>query len=115
MVEPFRIDFAPGEDQRTSELLVQQREQRGTLVLRFHDVEPMADAHRGAGRRDVDTHRIAHEFTGDHLDRIGHRRGEHHRLTGAGQAAQHVADLRQKSEVEHVVRFVEDQLFDRLE
>jgi hypothetical protein len=33
----------------------------------------------------------------------------------AWQEAQKVADLREKAEVEHVIGFVEDELFDRVE
>jgi hypothetical protein len=94
---------------------VQQREQGGALVLRLHDVQAMPDADGSAGRGDVDAHRIAHELAGDHLDRIGHRRREHHGLARAGEPAEHIADLGEKSEVEHVVRFVKDELLDGIE
>ena len=95
---------------------MQQREQAVALVFRLDEVEPVADAlRRAALGRDVDAHRIAHELLGDHLDRVGHRRREHHRLALARQAAEDVAHLREEAEVEHVVGFVEDELLDRVE
>ena len=115
VVEPLGIDSPPREHQRASQFLIEEHEQRGALVLRLHDVQAMPDADGSAGRGDVDAHRIAHELAGDHLDRIGHRRREHHGLARAREPAEHVADLGEKSEVEHVVCFVKDQLLDGIE
>ena len=45
----------------------------------------------------------------------GHGRREHHRLTVSGHGFEHAQDLGQKPQVEHVIRFVEYQNFDRIE
>ena len=116
VVQPLRVDLAADEDERAAELLVEERKQRVALVVRLDQVQPMSDAFgRGADGRDVDAHRVAHEVARDHLDRVGHGGGEHHRLPLARHAAEHVAHLREESEVEHVVGLVENQDFDGVE
>ena len=116
VIKPVGVDLSPRENERRSELFMQQLEQRFAFVFRFHEIQTMTDAFRRAAfRHDVDALRITHEFFRDHLDRVGHCRGEHHRLPFARKSAKDVADLREKSEVEHVIRFVEHELFDRVE
>ncbi len=115
VVQPLRVDLAAGEDERRPQLFMQQLQQRLPLVLQLHEVEAVADPLGRADRRDVDPHRIVHEVLGDHLDRVGHRRREHHRVALLRQAAEDVAHLREEAEVQHVVGFVEDQLLDVIE
>jgi hypothetical protein len=71
-----------------------------------------------AGRKggaQVDHLRGAHESSGQILDRGGHRGREHHRLAVGRNDFEDAEDLRQEAEVEHVVGFVQDQLFDPIE
>jgi hypothetical protein len=115
-VQPLRVDLAAREDQRRAELLIEQRQEAVAFVRFLHHVNAMRDAFGRAARgHDVDAFRIAHEVARDHLDRVRHRRREHHRVAVAREAAQDFADLREKAEVEHVIGFVEDEDLDLLE
>ena len=70
---------------------------------------------RPPGRQDVDAQRIVHHRPRQLFDRGRHRRGEHHRAPLLWNLADDLAHLREKSEVEHVVGFIEDELLDGID
>ncbi len=114
--QPLGVGLAADEDQGRAELLVEQRQDAGFLVLRLDQVEPVLDAGSDlALGLQVDAHRVAHDPLHQPLDRRRHGGGEEHRLALARHVLEDALHLGQEAEIEHVVGLVEHQLLDLVE
>ena len=102
-----------GEDDRPAAALrLQDAGGHGGLVHAVRHEHDLLRGGVGLGGADVlgpDVHRLGEEAAGQGDDRPRHRRGEQHRLVRVGERREDLLDVRQETQVEHLVGLVEHQ------
>ena len=114
LVEPRAADLGAAEDDRLLGFLgAQDLPQPLGLVLGGDlDVGLLDRVDRELLRRDADRYRVVHVALGELRDRRRHGRREERRLTPIRAGAKDLLDILDEAEVEHLVRFVQDDVAD---
>ena len=96
---------------------LEQLDQQGAFEILRDRIYRLRNADRGCRLSlQVERYRLAQHLLGESRDRGRHRGTEKQRLTFSGrQMTQDFFDLRKKSHVEHAIRFVEDEILERIQ
>ena len=114
LAQPVRTVLGTGEHESVVDTpALQEIHQERAFERARNGIERLGHG-RGGFRLELqgDLYGIAQDLPGQGFDRRRHRRAEEERLLRLGDVPEHPSDVRQKTHVEHPVRFVQDQILE---